>query len=406
MRLLFGLIFIDLLGFGIIVPLLPFMALRLEAGPKEVTYLVATYSAALLLAMPVWGRLSDRIGRKPVLLLAFAGTGTAFVIMAFADHLWMLFVARGLAGLLSGDMAAAPAYVADITPENRRAKSLGILGAAFGLAFTIGPGIGATLVGTTPDAEAFRTIPLISAGLSLTALVLGAIFLPESLKRRREQSVHAGERFAAIWHISAFRFPHMGVIIATVFLISAGFSAMEATLPLWSEAKLGWGPREVGYLFVFAGLVAVICQGGLVGPLTRRLGEARLLIVAAVLLLFGMGAIAIADDLGLLLAGVGALAAGFGFGNPALQSLVTRLSAADATGGALGIAQSTSSIARVAGPPGAGLLFELQGPSSPYLAGSGLMAGVVAISLVLAARLRGEPALAETPEEALSGDEV
>ncbi len=405
MRLLFGLIFVDLLGFGIIVPLLPFMALRLDAGPKEVTYLVATYSAALLLAAPFWGRVSDRIGRKPVLLVAFAGTGAAFTIMAFADHLWMLFLARGLAGLLSGDIAAAPAYVADITPEKKRAKSLGILGAAFGLAFTIGPGIGATLAGPQPDAEAFRTIPLISASLSVAALVLGAIFLPESLKRRR-QSVHAGDRFTALFHVSSFRFPHMGTIILTIFLISAGFAAMEATLPLWSEAKLGWGPQEVGYLFVLAGVVAVICQGGLVGPLTRLLGEARLLILAAVLLLFGMVAIASADGLGLLLPGVAALAAGFGFGNPALQSLITRLSSADTTGGALGIAQSTSSIARVVGPPSAGWLFELKGPSSPYAAGGVLMAAVVAISLLLAARLRGEPALMREPEAPLPGEET
>ena len=153
MRLLFGLIFLDLLGFGIIVPLLPFMALRLDAGPKEVTFLVATYSAALLIAAPFWGRLSDRIGRKPVLLVAFA------------EQLWMLFLARGLAGLLIGDIATAPAYVADITPERKRAKSMGILGAAFGLAFCIGPGIGATLAGANPGPEAYLMIPLISAGL-------------------------------------------------------------------------------------------------------------------------------------------------------------------------------------------------------------------------------------------------
>ena len=398
MRLLFSLIFLDLLGFGIIVPLLPFMALRLGAGPKEVTFLIATYSAALLISAPFWGRVSDRIGRKPVLLVAFAGTATAFSIMAFADQLWMLFVARGLAGLLSGDVATAPAYVADITPENKRAKAMGILGAAFGLAFCIGPGIGATLAGPDPGPDAYLMIPLLSAGLSLTTLVLAALFLPESLKTKGRDPVAETaqqdypsmlSRFAA-----AFRFRHMGLIVSIVFLISVGFAAMESTLPLWSEAKLGWGPREVGYLFVFAGIIAVICQGGLVGPLAKRFGEPRLVFLCGVLLCLGMFSIAVAEALPALMLGVGSLAAGFGLGNPSLQSLVSRLSKQESTGGALGVTQSTSSLARVCGPPVAGLLFEFQGPAAPYFVGGGVMAAVVGLSLLLINRLRLVPGLA------------
>ena len=398
MRLLFGLIFLDLLGFGIIVPLLPFMALRLDAGPKEVTFLVATYSAALLIAAPFWGRLSDRIGRKPVLLVAFAGTATSFAIMAVADQLWMLFLARGLAGLLSGDIATAPAYVADITPERKRAKSMGILGAAFGLAFCIGPGIGATLAGANPGPEAYLMIPLISAGLSLTTLILAALFLPESLKKKSaDEAAKEGtsgaapiaSRFAA-----AFRFKHMGLIISIVFLISVGFAAMESTLPLWSEAKLGWGPREVGYLFVFAGIIAVICQGGLVGPLARRFGEPRLIFLCGVLLTLGMVSIAFAEALPLLLLGVAALSSGFGLGNPCLQSLVSRLSKGGTTGGALGVTQSTSSFARVFGPPTAGILFEYRGPSTPYFVGGAVMVVVMLLAVVLINRLRPQPGFA------------
>ncbi len=394
MRLLFGLLFLDLLGFGIVVPLLPFMAERLGAGPKEVTFLIATYSAALLLVAPIWGRISDRIGRKPVLLVSFVGTASAFAIMGFADQLWMLFLARGLAGLLSGDIAASPAYVADITDPKSRAKSMGMLGAAFGLAFTIGPGIGATLAGSDPGPEIYRTIPLISAGLSLTTLVLAFFFLPESLtaERRRTGRQADGQRQSLF---SVFRFRHMGMVVLVIFMISSAFAAMESTLALWAEAILGWGPREVGYLFVLAGVTAVICQGGLIGPLTRRLGEPRVVLLCGVLLTSGMASIALAEEVARLALGVVCLAAGFGLGNPALQSLVSRLSPAERTGSALGISQSTSSFARVCGPPAAGLLFEAKGPSAPYFAGTLVMLGVVLMAVVLMARLRDEPALSQ-----------
>ena len=384
MRLLFGLIFLDLLGFGIIIPLLPFMALRLGAGPQEVTLLVATYSAALLLAAPFWGRLSDRIGRKPVLLISFAGTAAAFSIMAFADQLWMLFLARGLAGALSGDIAAAPAYVSDISTPERRAKSMGILGAAFGLAFTIGPGVGAYLAGPEPAAETYRLIPLISAGFSLATLVLALIFLPESLKAK---SVGTVEERKSISFGALLQVPHLALVIFIVFVISLVFASMESTLPLWSEAEFGWGPSQVGYLFVFAGVIAVICQGGLIGPLTKRFGEPSVVLACVLLLGVGMAGIGLAHSLPLLLLAVGCLAAGFGLGNPALQSLVSRLSPAESTGGALGISQSTSSLARVMGPPAAGFFFEAYGQAAPYFIGAAVMAGAVLFAQLLRRRL-------------------
>ena len=391
MRLLFALIFLDLLGFGIVVPVLPFIALHLGASVTEVTSLSAAFSAALLLAAPVWGHISDTWGRKPVLLLAFFGTSVAFSMMAFASAVWMLFLARAFAGLMSGDIAAAPAYVSDITPPEKRARNMGFIGAAFGLAFTIGPGIGATLFAMLPEETAFRVIPMISAFLSITTLILAAKFLPESLNRHAEGEGPGTVSSPKRGLLHAFTFKHMTFVVAIVFFISAAFAAMEATLPLWAKAMLGWGPEQVGYLLVVAGVVAVIAQGGLIGPLTRIFGEPKVVILAGVLLFSGMAGIALAEGKMLLIFGIACLSGGFGLGNPALQSLISQLSGRLSAGSALGIAQATSSLARIFGPPSAGLLFEEKGPAAPYAIGAIVMLGVVVLAIALLVRLRRDP---------------
>ncbi|MDH3970215.1 MAG: MFS transporter, partial [Rhodospirillales bacterium] len=280
MRLLLACLFIELLGMGIMIPLLPFMALEFGAGPQEVTLLVATNSLMVLIMAPIWGRLSDRWGRKPVLLTAFLGASAAFLLMAFADSLWMLFVARALAGSLSGDIAAGPAYVSDVSTPERRAKSMGLLGAAFALSFTIGPGLGATLAGADPATADFRTPALLSAGLAATAFVLGLIFLPESRRPGAQPKPEAGRNLRRI--LAELHYPNLPLITAILFLIGFVFVSMESTIALWSAEALAWGPRQVGYLFTFAGLVAIVFQGGLIGPLSRRFGEARLVLGAAV----------------------------------------------------------------------------------------------------------------------------
>ena len=390
MRLLLACIFIELLGFGIIIPLLPFMALKLGAGPQEVTLLVATHSLAVLLTAPLWGRLSDRWGRKPVLLIAFLGAAGAFLILAFADTLWMLFAARALAGSLSGDLAGGPAYVSDVSPPERRAKSLGLLGATFALSFTIGPGLGATLAGADPATADFRTPALLSAGLAVTAVVLGLVMLPESRRPGTAPKAQAGRSLRRI--LTELHYPNLPLITAILFLIGVVFVSMESTIALWSAEALAWGPRQVGYLFTFAGVVAMIFQGGLIGPLSRRFGEARLVLGAAVLLGLGMALVPLSQGLPLLLVAIACLAAGFGLGNPSLQSLISRLSHADHTGGALGLGQAATSLARVASPPCAGVLFETVGRGAPYVVGSVIMLLVVVLAEGL--RRRVSPAVA------------
>ena len=396
MPLLLLTLFLELLGLGILIPLLPFLAIELGAGPQEVTLLVATQSLALLVSVPLWGLASDRWGRKPVILISFAGTALAFLVIALADQLWLLFLARALAGTASGDLAAGPAYIADVTTPERRARAMGLLGATFAAGFVIGPALGATLAGDDPSLASFRLPLFIAAGLAGLGFVVAALFLRESRAGRRGGPHAAARSLRTI--LAALHFPKLPLIASILFLFGFVFAGMESTLAIWSEAQLGWGPRQVGYLLTFAGVIALIVQGGLIGPLSRRYGEARLIVVACALLGAGMALIPFVTALPLLMLAVACLSGGYSLGNPSLQSLISRLSHVERTGGALGLGQSTISLSRVAGPPGAGFLFENQGRAAPYFAGALIMVLVV----LLAERLRHQVGM--TPEAAAAGD--
>ena len=367
MPLLLLTLFLELLGLGILIPLLPFLAIELGAGPQEVTLLVATQSLALLVSVPLWGLASDRWGRKPVILISFAGTALAFLVIALADQLWLLFLARALAGTASGDLAAGPAYIADVTTPERRARAMGLLGATFAAGFVIGPALGATLAGDDPSLASFRLPLFIAAGLAGLGFVVAALFLRESRAGRRGGPHAAARSLRTI--LAALHFPKLPLIASILFLFGFVFAGMESTLAIWSEAQLGWGPRQVGYLLTFAGVIGA-----------------------------GMALIPFVTALPLLMLAVACLSGGYSLGNPSLQSLISRLSHVERTGGALGLGQSTISLSRVAGPPGAGFLFENQGRAAPYFAGALIMVLVV----LLAERLRHQVGM--TPEAAAAGD--
>ncbi len=410
---LFTCIFIDLLGFGLIVPLLTFMALRFDASPLEVTTMIASYSLMQLFAAPLWGRASDRWGRKPVLLISFAATTTAFLMLAFAQSFWILVAARALAGALSGDLSAAPAYVADITTPEKRAKGMGLLGAAFALSFIVGASFGgylselnvtAMLFDETATGPDYFFPPLLSASLSMTAFFFALFFLPEShrVKSRSERQTEAAEVRAEaqgrsladriVVALRALHYPNLALVTVILFLVGFVFAHMESTLALWADVAFGWEAREVGYLFAFAGVIAVIFQAGLLGPLTRRFGEARLIVFSSILLGGGMALIPSATGLAQVLVAIGCLAAGFGMGNPSIQSLITKLSRPEIAGVALGMGQAASSLARVIGPLWAGFLFQRIGPDWPYIAGAFFMALVFVLAENLRRRVRAAQA--------------
>jgi MFS family permease len=376
MHILFLIVLVDLIGFGLVIPLLPFYAVRFHASPQEVTVLMAVFSLASMLTAPLWGRLSDRIGRRPVLMVSMAAAALAYLWMGFASALWVLFAARALAGACAGNIAAAQAYIADVTPPEKRARGMGMIGAAFGIGFIIGPALGGIVAGHDMATADLRTPGLIACALSLIAF-LGVVFvlkesLPAGLPPRPRRS-----RIEALR--AALARKALARLLLVFFLAILAFAGMEATFALWAMAQFGWGPAQIGYVFAYIGVLTAVMQGGLIGRLTARFGEERLLVAGLTLIALGLVLLAFAYDLALLLVAVTGLAVGMGAMQPSLNSLISRRAGAEEQGEVMGVAQSVGSLSRVLGPLLAGMLFAGIGRDSPFIFG---MVLVVAAALV------------------------
>ena len=382
MLIIFLVVLIDLIGFGMIIPLLPFYAEFFEADPAVVGLLMATYSFTQFLAAPFWGRLSDRIGRRPVLLVSLAGAAMAYVWLGFAESLWVLFAARAASGAMAGNISAAFAYVADITTPANRAKGMGVVGAAFGLGFIAGPAIGGALAGADPAHADFQTPAFAAAGLSFLALILALIRLKESLSPEIRASTASGPPGKGRWKFTAaLRHPRVGLLILFSFLVTFVFAGMEATFPMWSRRQFGWGPEQTGYVFAFMGLLSAMIQGGLIGRLAQRFGEARLILQGAIALACGVALIPFSDNLPMLLTAMLLLGCGFSVITPSLNSLISLQVGEGEQGGILGIARSATTLARVIGPAWAGLLFSIFGKDWPFYGGALVMAVVIYLGL-------------------------
>jgi MFS transporter, DHA1 family, tetracycline resistance protein len=366
MPILFLIVFIDLVGFGLVIPLLPFYAERFGASPVQMTLLFAVYSLMSMLAAPLWGRLSDRIGRRSVLMASMAAAALAYLWLGFAPQLWMVFAARAFAGACAGNIAAAQAYIADVTLPEKRARGMGMIGAAFGLGFIVGPVIGGIVAGSDLKTADLQTPGLIAAALSGTAL-LGVVFLlRESLSptARREPRSRVAALRDAIGQAT------LGRLLAVFFLVILAFSGMETTFAWWAIDQFGWGPRPIGFVFFYVGLLSAAMQGGLIGPLTRRFGEERLMLGGLVLIALGLLVLTFVRAVPLLVVALTLLALGMGAMQPTLNSLISRRAPPEQQGEVLGVAQSVGAFARVLGPIVAGALFSSLGPGSPFLWGA------------------------------------
>ncbi len=382
MLILFFIVFIDLVGFGIIIPLLPFYGEFYQASPEMVGLLMATYSFTQFLAAPFWGRLSDRIGRRPVLLVSLAGASAAYVWLGLAESLWTLFAARAVGGAMAGNISAAFAYVADVTTRENRARGMGMIGAAFGLGFIAGPAIGGILAGSDPVNADFQSPAFAAAALSVTALIMAIATLKESLSAeiRQRLAQEPPKKRLALFREALDR-PVIGLLLLLTFLATFVFAGLESTFAMWSRRQFGWGPEQNGFLFAFIGLLSALIQGSLIGRLARRFGEARLVVQGAVALAIGILLIPFCTNVVMLVLAMSIAGYGFSVISPSLNSLISLQSSEDEQGGIMGVTRSASTMARFIGPAWAGLLFGGLGRDWPYFVGALVMAVVAFLGL-------------------------
>lgn len=357
---------LDMIGFGIILPVLPFHAERHGATPMLIAWLAAAFSIAQLIAAPVLGRLGDRFGRRPVLLISIAGSCLSMILLAVADGLVGLFAARLLAGLCGANLATAQAYVVDHVGPERRAEALGRVGSAIGVGFVLGPVLGGLL--TT---SRFPALPFwVAAALALGNWVFALLWLPEQRRPVRERRVD--RRRSPTAAVLVLILLELGVFVA--------FAGMESTFALLLRARFGWGALESGLLFAWIGVTIVLGQGLLVGRTVARIGEPQTLRAGLVLLALGLAGLGLARSALLLTAAACMVALGNALISPTLRTLLSRRSEPDRQGANLGLASAAASLGRVIGPAGAGLVFETCGPGWPALIGATIVLLLVACS--------------------------
>jgi DHA1 family tetracycline resistance protein-like MFS transporter len=373
--ILFLTIFIDLLGFGLIIPALPFYAESYGASFVVIGMLSASYSLMHFLFSPLWGRLSDKIGRRPVMLIGLAGSAIAFLMFGLAASLEMLFAARILAGILSSaTLPTAQAYIADTTSAEDRAKGMGLIGAAFGLGFIFGPAVGGVL---TQYGYGFPA--LVASGMSTLNFFWAIWKLPETLTRTSHESERKLLSMTALREI--FSLPMLAVMVGVFFVQIYAFSQMEATFALFSEHRLGLDAVHVGWILTEVGVISAIIQGALMGRLVRRYSEAGLARTGLVIMAIGLIATGMVMTTTQMILAVPLLAIGSALTSPTLNALISKAAPPEKQGLTMGTAQSLGALARVLGPPSGTGLFQFLGTSAPYFVGGILMAGASLVKL-------------------------
>lgn len=384
LAILFITVLVDMIGFGIVLPLLPYYAEQFGASPLDVTLIIASFSAMQFVAVPIWGRVSDRLGRRPFIIAGLFASALSYLIFGLATSLAMLFVSRIAAGAAGGTISVAQAYVADTTGPEDRARGMGMLGAASGLGVLIGPAIGGWFSGLGYAVPGF-----IAAGLCVVNGVAALFFLPESPRDpAKAEDRRAAAQAASLrrWASTLVSFP-LGLLLAVYFLAIMSFTAMTSVLALFAERAHGMTAVDMGIVFSTAGATTVVVRGLIVGWLAHRFGERRIVQAGTLVLSLSLLAIPAApSELAMFfMVPFWALATGLTF--PSLASLVSQATDVDSQGAMLGGQQVVGGIGRVAGPVWAGALFEGIGISVPFYLGSAL----VAVAVVLAMRLP-EPA--------------
>jgi multidrug resistance protein len=344
--LIFLTLFIDMLGFGIVIPVLPLYAegSRIGATPAQLAWIVGIYSLLQLVCAPLFGKWSDRIGRKPVLVVSILGTAVGFVVLGAATTVWMLILGRILDGASGGNISTAMACIADVTTKETRSRNMGLVGAAFGLGFMLGPAIGGVLSKHFGLATPFY----FAAGLALLNALLVWLRLPETLTAESRERARQRATIGEVFHSG--RAGMISAILASQLASVTGFSIMTALFALYCEKRFGYDTAQVGYILAYVGLLGVLFQGGLLRRLLKKPIEKELAVIGAVVLALSMAALPFTHTLGVLLVVCFGISLGNSFVTPTLNGLASRSTDAHCQGRLLGLMQSAGSLGRFLGP--------------------------------------------------------
>ena len=337
---------------------------------------MAAFTLAQAVGTPIWGRISDAYGRRMVLILTMLGSAAAYVMLAYADELWIVMLSRVFGGLMAGNISAAFAYVTDITTEENRSAGLGKVGAATGLGFIFGPAIGGLLAGADVETANFVAPALASAGVSLLAMVGAIIFLPESLAPEHRKPLF-GKRNVEGISLAAFHRSALLKLLIAAMLFYTAMSLMESIFPLWVNDLFQKGPRDIGMVFFVLGIISAAMQGGAIGPLTKRFGEKTVAISAGFFFATGLALLALAKTDWQIWAGLVPFGIGVGLFNPVVSSMVSTTASANERGAVMGQYQAASAMGRFLGPAVSGLIYSKISMVAPFGLGALIMLPVV-----------------------------
>lgn len=380
---LFLTVFIDLIGFGMVIPFLSYYAREYGASGLAVGAVVGVYSIMQFLFAPIWGRLSDRIGRRPVLLISLTASFTGYLLFAFSRSFTLLFVSRVIAGIGGANIGTAQAYIADSTAPEERAKGMGLIGAAFGLGFILGPPLSGILssAGTARGLHGNLLPGLVAAGLSFTAFLIALSVLSESKPPNLVPRSGLPPQFdARLWReIATNRL--LASLMAGLFLTLLAVAGMEISVTLHARDRFDFRQLDMAYLFLFMGVIVATIQGGLIGRFVRRVGEKGVIIIGAAAFTAGFALVPSIYRVPFLYVVAFLIAIGQGLCYPALTSLVSKVAPEGERGSLLGLATSVGSLARFLGPLLSGVLYDLAGVAGAFYGGAVLMAAALAIAL-------------------------
>ncbi|MCF6268366.1 MAG: MFS transporter [Melioribacteraceae bacterium] len=365
LTIIFLTVFIDLLGFGILIPILPTFASG-EIGISDfgIGVIIAIYSLTQFLFNPIIGRISDRVGRRPVILVTLLITSLSYIVFSFSTTFMILFASRLLAGIGGSNIGAAQAYIADITDKSNRAKGMGMIGAAFGLGFVFGPIMGGFL-----SEFGYEYVGFASAGFSFLSFIFALIFLPESIKEKKPITNFSISLFKIDDFKRILKLPNVGIFIFLFFVIIFSVANIYGTFALLGQKYYGFTDRENGYLFGIIGIVSTIIQGGLIKRISILWSEKAIIIFGLIFLTFGLGLLPYGSNFTGVAFICSLLAVGTGILQPTLISLVSKYSPEDEQGAILGFNQSIASLARVLGPLWGGFAFQALGYEAPFVTG-------------------------------------